>query len=127
MGSQVDVLIRAADAGCQLVDVELQTAIRLKPAQIEKLRAKAALVLSFHDFRATQKLDETLKGIIEYARNARQDVQRELINFEEILEDNFRKVEFMPGSKEISKRRALSSNSGQSLAIRIALGPPSRR
>jgi signal transduction histidine kinase len=59
---------------------------------------------------SVMKLDETLKGIIEYARNARQDVQRELINFEEILEDNFRKVEFMPGSKEITKHIAIRSS-----------------
>ena len=64
--SQLEVLGKAADAGCQLVDVELQSAIRLKPAQIDKLRAKAALVLSFHDFRATQKLDETLKKMTGY-------------------------------------------------------------
>jgi 3-dehydroquinate dehydratase/shikimate dehydrogenase len=64
--SQLEVLGKAADAGCQLVDVELQTAIRLKPAQIDKLRAKAALVLSFHDFRGTQKLNETLKKMTGY-------------------------------------------------------------
>src|SRR5262249_53574164 len=58
--SQMEFLGKAADAGCQLVDIELQTVVRLKPAQLEKLRAKAAIVLSFHDFRATQKLDETL-------------------------------------------------------------------
>jgi signal transduction histidine kinase len=56
------------------------------------------------------KLDETLKGIIEYARNARQEVRRELINFDEILEDNFRKVEFMPGSRNIQKRIAIHSS-----------------
>jgi len=61
--SQLEFLGKAADAGCQLVDVELQTAIRLKPAQLEKLRGKAAVVLSFHDFRGTQKLDETLKKL----------------------------------------------------------------
>lgn len=59
--AQMDFLGKAADAGCQLVDVELQTAQRLKPAHLERLRAKAAVVLSHHDFRATQKLDETLK------------------------------------------------------------------
>src|ERR1700719_1854420 len=61
ISSQLEVLGKAAEAGCQLVDVELQTAVRLKPAQLTKLRGKAAVVLSFHDFRATQKLDETLK------------------------------------------------------------------
>ena len=66
ISSQLEVLGKAAEAGCQLVDVELQTAVRLKPAQLAKLRDKAALVLSFHDFRATQKLDETLKRMSAY-------------------------------------------------------------
>jgi 3-dehydroquinate dehydratase/shikimate dehydrogenase len=64
--SQIDVLAKAAESGCQLLDVELQTASRLKPAQLSKLRSKAAVVLSFHDFRATQKLDETLKKMSGY-------------------------------------------------------------
>jgi 3-dehydroquinate dehydratase/shikimate dehydrogenase len=66
ISSQLEVLGKAAEAGCQLVDVELQSAVRLKPSQLEKLRAKAAVVLSFHDFRATQKLDETLKKMSAY-------------------------------------------------------------
>ncbi|HWG51333.1 MAG TPA: type I 3-dehydroquinate dehydratase, partial [Candidatus Acidoferrales bacterium] len=60
IAAQLEILGKAAAAGCQLVDVELQTAIRLKPAQLEKLRSKAAIVLSYHDFKATQKLEETL-------------------------------------------------------------------
>jgi 3-dehydroquinate dehydratase/shikimate dehydrogenase len=59
--SQLDVLSKAAAAGCQLVDLDLQTALRCKPAQIQKLRAQAGLILSFHDFRATKKLQETLE------------------------------------------------------------------
>jgi len=66
ISSQLEVLGKAAEAGCQLVDVELQTAVRLKPAQMTKLRGKAAVVLSFHDFRATQKLDEMLKKMSAY-------------------------------------------------------------
>jgi 3-dehydroquinate dehydratase / shikimate dehydrogenase len=61
MASQIDILAKAAAAGCQLVDVELQSAQHLKPQQLQKLRSRAALVLSFHDFRATKKLDETLE------------------------------------------------------------------
>jgi 3-dehydroquinate dehydratase/shikimate dehydrogenase len=64
INSQIEILRKAAEAGCQLVDVELQTAIRLKTSQSAKLRAKAAVVLSFHDFRATQKLEETLKKML---------------------------------------------------------------
>ena len=66
IAAEIDILGKAADAGCQLIDVELQTASRLKPAQLEKLRARAAIVLSFHDFRATQKLDETLAKMTAY-------------------------------------------------------------
>lgn len=61
IASQLDILAKAAAAGCQLVDVELQTALKCKPEQLQKLRARAALILSFHDFRGTKKLDETLE------------------------------------------------------------------
>jgi 3-dehydroquinate dehydratase/shikimate dehydrogenase len=66
IAAQLEMLAKAAAAGCQLIDIELQTAIRLKPAQLDKLRSKAAIILSFHDFRATQKLEETLKKMASY-------------------------------------------------------------
>lgn len=66
IAAQLEILGKAAAAGCQLVDVELQTAVRMKRGQLEKMRAKAAIVLSYHDFRATQKLDETLKKMSAY-------------------------------------------------------------
>ncbi len=64
--SQLDILNKAAGAGCQLVDVELQTASKCKPDQLQKLRSKAGLILSFHDFRATKKLEETLGKMLSY-------------------------------------------------------------
>lgn len=60
VAAQLDILSKAAAAGCQLVDLELQTAIRCKPSQISALRSRTSLILSFHDFRETKKLDETL-------------------------------------------------------------------
>src|ERR1700747_3457930 len=66
ISSQLEVLLKAAESGCQLVDVELQTAVRMKPAQLARLRSKAAVVVSFHDFRATGKLEETLKKMSAY-------------------------------------------------------------
>jgi 3-dehydroquinate dehydratase/shikimate dehydrogenase len=62
----LDVLTKAAAAGCQLVDLELQTATKCKPEQIQKLRTRAALILSFHDHHATKKLDETLEKMQKY-------------------------------------------------------------
>jgi 3-dehydroquinate dehydratase / shikimate dehydrogenase len=61
IASQIEVLAKASAAGCQLVDIELQTAQKCKPAQLQKLRARSAVILSFHDFRGTKKLDETLE------------------------------------------------------------------
>jgi len=61
IASQLDLLGKASASGCQLVDVELQTALKCKPEQLQKLRTRAALILSFHDFRGTKKLNETLE------------------------------------------------------------------
>jgi 3-dehydroquinate dehydratase / shikimate dehydrogenase len=61
VATQLDILSKAVAAGCQLVDVELQTAIRCKPSQISALRSRASVILSFHDFKQTKNLDETLE------------------------------------------------------------------
>ena len=66
IASQLEILGKAAAMGCQFVDIELQSASRLKPAQLEKLRSKAAVILSFHDFEATQKLDNILAKMSAY-------------------------------------------------------------
>ena len=66
IASQLDILNKAAAAGCQLVDVELQTVSKVKPEQLQKLRTKAGLILSFHDFRGTKKLDETLEKMLAF-------------------------------------------------------------
>ena len=64
VASQLEILGKATAAGCQLVDVELQTAVRCKPEQLNRLRSHAALILSFHDFHATKKLEETLEKMV---------------------------------------------------------------
>src|SRR6202022_3770228 len=61
LAAQLDLLGKACAAGCQLVDVELQGALRSKPEQLRRLRTRSALILSFHDFRATRKLEHTLE------------------------------------------------------------------
>jgi 3-dehydroquinate dehydratase/shikimate dehydrogenase len=66
IASQLDILSKAGAAGCQLIDIELQTASKCKPEQIQKLRGRVALILSFHDFRGTRKLDETLEKMLAY-------------------------------------------------------------
>ena len=64
LAAQLEVLTKAHAAGCQIVDLELQSASKAKPGVIARLRSCAALILSFHDFRATRNLDETLAKML---------------------------------------------------------------
>jgi signal transduction histidine kinase len=48
-----------------------------------------------------QKLDETLREILDYSRNARQDVKIEPVDIEQIIDENLRRVEFMPGFEKL--------------------------
>ena len=63
IASQLEILGKAANAGCQLVDVELQSA-DAKSGSLERLRNKTAVILSYHDFRSTKKLDDILQKML---------------------------------------------------------------
>ena len=63
-----EILLRAAEAGFQLVDVELESAEKLPKATLEKLRATGvALIVSYHDFHTTKDLDGILARITPFA------------------------------------------------------------
>jgi 3-dehydroquinate dehydratase / shikimate dehydrogenase len=64
--SELDILLKAAEAGCHLIDLSLESASKLKAKDFEKIRARAGLILSSHDFRATKKLDETFAKMSQY-------------------------------------------------------------
>jgi 3-dehydroquinate dehydratase/shikimate dehydrogenase len=66
IASQVNVLVKAATLGCHLVDIELETATQLKPSDFNRLRRSANLIISYHDFRGTKKLEETFAKIKQY-------------------------------------------------------------
>jgi 3-dehydroquinate dehydratase/shikimate dehydrogenase len=64
LAAELEVLTKARAAGCQLVDLELQSALKAKPDAVARLRSRAGLILSFHDFRATRNLDDTLEKML---------------------------------------------------------------
>jgi 3-dehydroquinate dehydratase / shikimate dehydrogenase len=64
LASQLDVLAKATVAGCQIIDVELESALKAKPDALARLRSRAGLILSFHDFRATRHLEKTLERML---------------------------------------------------------------
>lgn len=67
VAAQLQILGKAADSGCQLVDLELESAERVKPVVLQKLRTRAALILSYHDFRSTKKLEPILEKMAAHA------------------------------------------------------------
>ncbi len=56
--AQLAVLMKAADSGFQLVDLELQSAQALKAQELQALSDRTGLILSYHNFRNTKKLEE---------------------------------------------------------------------
>ncbi len=64
-GQQIKILTQAARSGCQLADIEIETAEELGRAALDDLRAAgAAVILSWHDFSGTPDL-EAVRGRME--------------------------------------------------------------
>jgi 3-dehydroquinate dehydratase / shikimate dehydrogenase len=66
--AELDLLLKAAEAGCQIVDLEVESAEDARPAQLARFReglraAGAALLLSFHDFSRTRGLEQAADRI----------------------------------------------------------------
>jgi 3-dehydroquinate dehydratase/shikimate dehydrogenase len=64
--AELGVLLKAADTGFQLVDLELPSAKALKSDALQKLSDRAGLILSHHNFRNTKKLEEPFEEMSEY-------------------------------------------------------------
>ena len=64
LASQLEVLNKAQAAGCQIVDLELESALKTKPEVLARLRKSAGVIVSFHDFRATRNLEATLEKML---------------------------------------------------------------
>src|SRR5918993_2197892 len=63
---------------------------------------------NFNDYfsmmeQSVHKLDDTLKEILDYSRNARQDLTIELIDIHQLVSDNLERMQYMPGSSLIVK------------------------
>jgi len=115
IASQLDVLAKAAAAGCQLVDIELQTASKCKPEQLQKLRGRGALILSFHDFRATKKLDETLEKMLAYQADF-----YKVVSTATTLSDNVAMIKFL--AREGDRHSMVSMCMGEQGIISRVLG-----
>src|SRR5437763_11726704 len=66
IASEVDILTKAGAAGCHLLDIELESASHLKPHDWQKLKKNAGVILSYHDFLGSKKLEETFRKMEQY-------------------------------------------------------------
>ena len=67
--------------------------------------SNSTIINQYHEMMKSSvcKLDETLKEILEYSRNARQGLVVNEIDFQKIINDNFERMQFMPGYERIQK------------------------
>ncbi len=66
VAAELAVLRKAADAGFPLVDLELQSAEALKPDDLQDLSDRVGMILSYHNFKNTKKLDEQFAEMSKY-------------------------------------------------------------
>jgi 3-dehydroquinate dehydratase/shikimate dehydrogenase len=59
--AELAILRKAAEAGCDVVDLSLQSAERLSESEIAGLRAAATLMISYHDFAHARKVNEVFE------------------------------------------------------------------
>ena len=64
LASQLEVLGKASASGCQMVDVEIESALKAKPEALARLRKGGGLMISSHNFRATRNLEPTLEKMV---------------------------------------------------------------
>ncbi len=68
LNSELEILLKTAEAGCQIVDLELESAEQATRPQLARFReslraAGAALLISFHDFTRTKGLNQAAARI----------------------------------------------------------------
>ena len=66
VAAELAVLRKAADSGFPLVDLELQSAEALKAEDLKDLSNRVGVVLSYHNFKSTKKLDEQFGEMSKY-------------------------------------------------------------
>jgi signal transduction histidine kinase len=73
-------------------------------AQVEN-KSKDGSLLHYFDMmqHSIHKLDDTLKEILDYSRNARSELNIEQVDFKKIVEESFERLKYIEGSEKIDK------------------------
>ena len=107
VANQLNILLRAADSGFQLVDLELQSAQALKPQELRQLSDRVGVILSYHNFRNTKKLEDPFEEMRQYPADF-----YKVVSTATNLYDNVVMMKF------------LEANSGKQEMIGLCMGEP---
>lgn len=115
LASQLEVLNKAHGAGCQIVDLELESATKAKADVVARLRKSAGLIVSFHDFRATRNLEATLEKMLRIPADF-----YKIVTTATALSDNVTMMKFL--QKESDKHALIGLCMGEQGIISRVLG-----
>ncbi|HEY2858652.1 MAG TPA: shikimate dehydrogenase [Terracidiphilus sp.] len=110
LDEELSILLKAARAGCQVIDLEVESAEETAPGQLEKFRgelrkAGAAMLVSFHDFSRTRGLEHAADRIAAFTPDL-----VKVVSTAQTLSDN------------LAVLRLIEDRSAESRALGIAMG-----
>lgn len=79
--------------------------LRLAQLDVERSGKDTKLLLSYFSMmeHSINKLDDTLKEILDYSRNARSEIKQEYVNLRDLIDDSFDRLKYHEGSDQIEK------------------------
>jgi 3-dehydroquinate dehydratase/shikimate dehydrogenase len=114
----LDILLKAAEAGLQLVDVELESMEKLPKTTMQKLRdAGAAVIISFHDFKQTGDLDAVYARMEPFAPDF-----MKVVPTARSLTDNLKLMHFLERMEDRSNASIVGICMGEAGIISRVLG-----
>ncbi len=114
----LEILLKAAEAGFHLVDVELESIEKLPKNTMQKLRdAGAAVILSFHDFKQTGDLDAVYARMAPWAPDF-----MKVVPTARTLTDNLKLMHFLERMEDRSNERLVGICMGEAGIISRVLG-----
>jgi 3-dehydroquinate dehydratase / shikimate dehydrogenase len=116
--SALDILLKAAEAGFQLVDIELECIEKLPRNTMQKLReAGAAVILSWHDFKSTGDLDAIYNRMEPFAPDF-----MKVVPTARSLTDNLKLMHFLERMEDRSNTSIVGICMGEAGIISRVLG-----
>jgi 3-dehydroquinate dehydratase/shikimate dehydrogenase len=114
----LDILLKAAEAGFQLVDIELESVEKLPKNTMQKLRdAGSAVILSFHDFKQTGDLDAVYARMEPFAPDF-----MKVVPTARSLTDNLKLMHFLERMEDRSNSSIVGICMGEAGIISRVLG-----